>query len=249
MLKNGYQHLLVIHPKVKMELDKSKKINIPEPDFISGLNEPQKFAVSNTEGPLLVLSGAGTGKTKVLTSRLANIIYKRLAKTSEILAVTFTNKAAMEMKQRVESILRIPVEGMYIGTFHSIGVRFLRKHSDLIELKSDFTILDVDDQLRLLKQVIGFLDLDPKIYVPKNFLYMIDQVKNAGLFVDNVSEHEFEKQTNGKISKVFTAYQKRLINFNSVVLIIAGERGCFELGKYTLVSPSFPYLLKLIDSI
>ena len=104
---------------------KNKRISIPEPDFVTNLNEQQKIAVSETDGPLLVLSGAGTGKTKVLTTRLANLIYKRLAKTNEILAVTFTNKAALEMKQRVEKILKIPVEGMFIGTFHSIGVRFL----------------------------------------------------------------------------------------------------------------------------
>lgn len=199
-----------------MELDKSNKISIPEPDFILGLNEPQKIAVSTTEGPVLVLSGAGTGKTKVLTTRLANLIYKRLAKTSEILAVTFTNKAAMEMKKRVETLLKIPVEGMYIGTFHSIGVRLLRKHSDLIGLKRDFTILDVDDQLRLLKQVILLLDLDPKVYVAKNFLYMIDQVKNSGLFSDDISNHPFEEQTNGKFSKIYITYQKRLRNFNAV---------------------------------
>jgi len=216
MLKNGYLHLLVIHPKLKMGLDKSNKISIPEPDFILGLNEPQKIAVSTTEGPVLVLSGAGTGKTKVLTTRLANLIYKRLAKTSEILAVTFTNKAAMEMKKRVETLLKIPVEGMYIGTFHSIGVRLLRKHSDLIGLKRDFTILDVDDQLRLLKQVILLLDLDPKVYVAKNFLYMIDQVKNSGLFSDAISNHPFEEQTNGKFSKIYSTYQKRLRNFNAV---------------------------------
>ena len=106
---------------------KNKRISIPEPDFVTNLNEQQKIAVSETDGPLLVLSGAGTGKTKVLTTRLANLIYKRLAKTNEILAVTFTNKAALEMKQRVEKILNIPVEGMFIGTFHSIGVRFLKK--------------------------------------------------------------------------------------------------------------------------
>ena len=202
--------------EILLRLDKSNKISIPEPDFILGLNEPQKIAVSTTEGPVLVLSGAGTGKTKVLTTRLANLIYKRLAKTSEILAVTFTNKAAMEMKKRVETLLKIPVEGMYIGTFHSIGVRLLRKHSDLIGLKRDFTILDVDDQLRLLKQVILLLDLDPKVYVAKNFLYMIDQVKNSGLFSDAISNHPFEEQTNGKFSKIYSTYQKRLRNFNAV---------------------------------
>ena len=195
---------------------KNKRISIPEPDFVTTLNEQQKIAVSETDGPLLVLSGAGTGKTKVLTTRLANLIYKRLAKTNEILAVTFTNKAALEMKQRVEKILKIPVEGMFIGTFHSIGVRFLRKHSDLINLKNDFTILDTSDQLRLLKQVISFLNLDEKRYVPKNFLYMIDQAKNLGLFPEDITNHEFELKTDGKFSMIYKAYQERLKNFNSV---------------------------------
>ncbi len=195
---------------------KNKRISIPEPDFVTSLNEQQKIAVSETDGPLLVLSGAGTGKTKVLTTRLANLIYKRLAKTNEILAVTFTNKAALEMKQRVEKILKIPVEGMFIGTFHSIGVRFLRKHSDLINLKNDFTILDTSDQLRLLKQVISFLNLDEKRYVPKNFLYMIDQAKNLGLFPEDITNHEFVLKTDGKFSMIYKAYQEILKNFNSV---------------------------------
>ena len=195
---------------------KNKRISIPEPDFVTNLNEQQKIAVSETDGPLLVLSGAGTGKTKVLTTRLANLIYKRLAKTNEILAVTFTNKAALEMKQRVEKILNFPVEGMFIGTFHSIGVRFLRKHSDLINLKNDFTILDTSDQLRLLKQVISFLNLDEKRYVPKNFLYMIDQAKNLGLFPEDINNHEYEVKTDGKFSMIYKAYQERLKNFNSV---------------------------------
>ena len=195
---------------------KNKRISIPEPEFISNLNDQQKTAVSTTDGPLLVLSGAGTGKTKVLTTRLANLIYKRLAKTSEILAVTFTNKAALEMKTRVEKILNFPVEGMFIGTFHSIGVRFLRKHSALVNLKNDFTILDTSDQLRLLKQVISFLNLDDKRYVPKNFLYMIDQVKNLGLFSEDISNHEFESKTDGKFGLIYKAYQERLKNFNSV---------------------------------
>ena len=120
------------------------------------------------------------------------------------------------MKQRVEKILNVPVEGMYIGTFHSIGVRLLRKHADLINLKSDFTILDTDDQLRLLKQVVSYLDLDPKLYVPKNFLYMIDQVKNLGLFPEDITNHEYENQTKGKFGQIYKAYQKRLSNFNSV---------------------------------
>jgi DNA helicase II / ATP-dependent DNA helicase PcrA len=193
-----------------------EKIKIPEPEFLENLNEQQKQAVLNTEGPLLVLSGAGTGKTKVLTSRLASIIYKRKAKISEIFCVTFTNKSAIEMKTRVEKILKHPVEGMFIGTFHSIGLRFLRRNAELAGLKSDFSILDKEDQLRLIKQVISLKDLDPKFYVPKNFLYMIDQVKNAGLTVNEIANHEFDLKTQGKFSEIYQLYQKRLSNFNSV---------------------------------
>ena len=149
------------------------KLKIPTPVFLDNLNEQQKKAVLDTEGPLLVLSGAGTGKTKVLTTRLASIIYNRKAKISEIFCVTFTNKAALEMKTRVEKILSHPVEGMFIGTFHSIGLKFLRKNSELVGLQTDFTILDKDDQLRLIKQIIAMEDLDPKLYVPKNFLFIL----------------------------------------------------------------------------
>ncbi|MAI29186.1 MAG: hypothetical protein CMP38_03145 [Rickettsiales bacterium] len=193
-----------------------EKLIVPEPDFISGLNSEQKKAVINIDGPLLVLSGAGTGKTKVLTTRLANIIHSRKASIFNILCVTFTNKAAFEMKSRVEKILKQPVEGMSIGTFHSIGAKFLRKHSSLIDIKNDFTILDTEDQLRLVKQVISFLDLDPKIFVPKSFLYMIDQMKNYGLSYDEIANHEFEHKTKGKLSKVYKLYQQRLKIYNSV---------------------------------
>ena len=196
--------------------DSQRKIKIPEPDFLVNLNKQQKEAVLNTEGPLLVLSGAGTGKTKVLTSRLASIIYNRKAKISEIFCVTFTNKAANEMKIRVEKILKHPVEGMYIGTFHSIGLRFLRKNSELLGLKSDFTILDKDDQLRLIKQVISLMNLDTKVHVPKQYLYMIDQAKNAGLMIEQISNHDFNIETKGKFSLIYEKYQNRLSNFNSV---------------------------------
>ena len=192
------------------------KLKIPKLEFLESLNEQQKEAVLNTEGPLLVLSGAGTGKTKVLTSRLASIIYNRKAKISEIFCVTFTNKAALEMKIRVEKILNHPIEGMFIGTFHSIGLRFLRRNSELVGLKKDFTILDKDDQLRLVKQVIILKNLDPKLYVPKNFLYMIDQVKNAGLEIDDINNHQFEIETKGKFKQIYELYQMRLSNYNSV---------------------------------
>ena len=193
-----------------------EKLVLPEPDFIKHLNSQQQEAVMNTEGPLLVLSGAGTGKTKVLTTRLANIIYSRKANLSNILCVTFTNKAAFEMKSRVEKILKSPIEGMSIGTFHSIGAKFLRKYSPIIDIKNDFTILDMEDQLRLIKQVVSALDLDPKIFVPKSFLYMIDQMKNFGLSPNEISNHDYEFQTKGKLSLIYDFYQNRLKDYNSV---------------------------------
>ena len=196
--------------------ENDEKIKLPDLDFLSSLNLQQKNAVLNTEGPLLVLSGAGTGKTKVLTTRLANIIYTRKGGIKDILCVTFTNKAAFEMKMRVEKILKTPVEGMFIGTFHSIGARFLRRHASLINLKNDFTILDSEDQLRLLKQVINSIDLDTKLHLPKSYLYMIDQLKNRGLSHSEISNHEFEHKTNGKLSLVYSMYQDRLKNYNSV---------------------------------
>ena len=196
--------------------ENNEKIKLPDLDFLSTLNSQQRNAVLNTEGPLLVLSGAGTGKTKVLTTRLANIIYTRKGSIKDILCVTFTNKAAFEMKMRVEKILKMPVEGMFIGTFHSIGAKFLRRHANLINLKNDFTILDSEDQLRLLKQVINSLDLDTKLHLPKSYLYMIDQLKNQGLSHSEISNHEFEHKTSGKLSSVYSMYQDRLKNFNSV---------------------------------
>ena len=197
-------------------ISKDEKIEIPEPDFLNNLNNQQKKAIINTEGPLLVLSGAGTGKTKVLTTRLAHIIYSRRANIKDILCVTFTNKAALEMKLRVEKLIKSPVEGMFIGTFHSIGARFLRKHSEYVGLKNNFTILDKDDQLRLIKQICISLDLDTKIDNPKSFSYMIDQMKNHGLSFDHISNHEYEKKTSGKLSKIYKLYQDRLQNYNAV---------------------------------
>src|SRR5215813_12811143 len=126
-----------------------------DPPYLKGLNEPQREAVLTTEGPVLVLAGAGTGKTAALTARLAHLIATRRAYPSEILAVTFTNKAAREMRERVGSLIGGIVEGMgWLGTFHSLGAKILRRHAELAGLKSNFTILDTDDQIRLIKQLI-----------------------------------------------------------------------------------------------
>lgn len=197
-------------------MSKDEKIKLLRPDFISSLNDDQLNAVTTTEGPLLVLSGAGTGKTKVLTSRLAHLIFSKKAKINQILAVTFTNKAAFEMKMRVEKLIKSPVEGMYIGTFHSIGAKILRKHAELVNLKRDFTILDVEDQIRLIKQVISYLNLDKKKFIAKNYQYYIDSLKNSGLYYDQISNHDFENFTNGYLSKIYEIYQKRLITLNAV---------------------------------
>src|SRR3954447_5983385 len=133
------------------------------PQYSAGLNPEQRAAVETLEGPVLVLAGAGTGKTRVLTTRIAHILSLGRARPSEILSVTFTNKAAREMKIRVGAMVGQIVEGMpWLGTFHSIGVKILRRHAELVGLKPDFTILDVDDQVRLLKQLLQAENIDEK---------------------------------------------------------------------------------------
>ncbi|TIL60819.1 MAG: ATP-dependent helicase, partial [Mesorhizobium sp.] len=150
------------------------------PDYLKGLNPEQRLAVETTEGPVLVLAGAGTGKTRVLTTRIAHILATGKAFPSQILAVTFTNKAAREMKQRIGHLIgEGSVEGMpWLGTFHSIGVKLLRRHAELAGLKSDFTILDTDDVVRLIKQLIQAEGLDDKRWPAKQFAQMIDGWKN-----------------------------------------------------------------------
>ena len=186
-------------------------------DYLSYLNEQQKAAVLHTEGPLLILAGAGTGKTSVLTSRLAHIIYNKLAFPNNILAVTFTNKAAKEMQLRIGNIIGNAVEGMnWLGTFHSIGTKLLRMHAELVDLKSDFTILDTDDQLKVIKEVIRLLDIDEKQFPPRLFLSFIDQCKNKGLTPEKVNTEIDLDFTHEKSIEVYKNYQKRLKTLNSV---------------------------------
>ena len=192
-----------------------EKVSLPELDFLTTLNKEQKQAVLYLDGPLLVLSGAGTGKTKVLTTRLANLIFSRKAKTSEIFAVTFTNKAALEMKLRVEKLIKRPIEGMFIGTFHSIGVRLLRKHAELLSLKSDFTILDTDDQLRLIKQLMEVAGLDPKRFPPRAILASISRWKDKALTPDKVSPSEEIELAEGSGADIYRQYQNRLRELNA----------------------------------
>jgi DNA helicase II / ATP-dependent DNA helicase PcrA len=188
----------------------------PEPAYLSGLNAPQREAVLTTEGPVLVLAGAGTGKTAALTARLAHLVATRRAWPSEILAVTFTNKAAREMKERVGRIVGPAVEGMpWLGTFHSIGAKMLRRHAELVGLQSNFTILDTDDQLRLLKQLILAADLDEKRWPARLLAGLIDRWKNRGWTPDMIDAGESEAYANGKGQQLYTAYQQRLRALNA----------------------------------
>ena len=184
--------------------------------FIADLNLKQREAVETINGPLLVLAGAGTGKTRALTARIAYLIDCGYAKPNQILAVTFTNKAAQEMKQRIEKYLGSTVEGMpWIGTFHSIGAKILRRHAELIKLKSNFTILDTDDQLRLLKQLISLEKIDEKRWPARNFLGLLDHWKNNAWTPDRLPQDEINK-FDGKGQKIYKLYQERLSILNSV---------------------------------
>jgi DNA helicase II / ATP-dependent DNA helicase PcrA len=184
--------------------------------YLADLNPEQRQAVETLDGPVLVLAGAGTGKTRVLTTRIAHIINMARARPSEILAVTFTNKAAREMKTRVGLMMGQVVEGMpWLGTFHSIGVKVLRRHAELVNLKSDFTILDVDDQIRVMKQLLAAEDIDEKRWPARVLAMLIDGWKNRGLTPDLVPAGEAAAFANGKGKKLYTAYQQRLKTLNA----------------------------------
>jgi DNA helicase II / ATP-dependent DNA helicase PcrA len=187
-----------------------------EPGYIAGLNAPQRRAVLTIDGPVLMLAGAGTGKTAALTARLAHIIATRSAWPSEILAVTFTNKAAREMKERVGRIIGDAVEGMpWLGTFHSIGAKMLRRHAELVGLQSNFTIIDVDDQLRVMKQLINAHGLDDKRWTARALGGLIDQWKNKGLSPADIDAGESERFADGKGAMLYAAYQDRLKTLNA----------------------------------
>ena len=156
-------------------------------DYLKNLNDAQKQAVSSLEGPLLIVAGAGSGKTKVLTSRIAHIIKTKKAFPNQILAVTFTNKAAKEMHNRVSKILGSSAIGLsWLGTFHSICAKLLRKHAPAVNLKSNFTIIDTDDQIRLVKNICKAENIDVKQLAPRYIIAIIDKWKNKGLYPDEV---------------------------------------------------------------
>jgi DNA helicase-2/ATP-dependent DNA helicase PcrA len=186
------------------------------PAWLEGLNPPQKEAVLTTEGPVLMLAGAGTGKTAALTARLAHLVRSRLAWPSEILCVTFTNRAAREMRHRVGDLIGEAVEGMpWLGTFHSICARMLRRHAELVGLQANYTIIDTDDQLRLLKQLISDSDLDEKRWPARQLAGLIDRWKNRGLNPGDLDAVENEAYANGKGQAMYERYQARLKALNA----------------------------------
>ncbi|HEV2602255.1 MAG TPA: UvrD-helicase domain-containing protein, partial [Microvirga sp.] len=189
----------------------------PQTAYLQGLNPEQRQAVETTDGPVLVLAGAGTGKTRVLTTRIAHLIATGKAQPYGILAVTFTNKAAREMRERVAHLIGDVAEGMqWLGTFHSIGTKVLRRHAELVGLRSDFTILGVDDQIRLLKQVIEAEGIDEKRWPARQLSQVIDGWKNRGLAPDAVPAGEAQSFGNGRGGRLYRAYQERLKTLNAV---------------------------------
>ena len=186
------------------------------PAYLAGLNPEQREAVETLDGPVLVLAGAGTGKTRVLTCRIAHILSTGRARPSEILSVTFTNKAAREMKMRLGQMLGQAVEGMpWLGTFHSIAGRILRTHAEMVQLKSNFTVLDVDDQVRLIKQLLQAEGIDDKRWPARMLASLIDGWKNRGLTPAQVPPGEASVFANGKGGKLYTSYQERLKILNA----------------------------------
>jgi DNA helicase-2/ATP-dependent DNA helicase PcrA len=184
-------------------------------EYLLRLNPEQRIAVESVDGPVLVLAGAGTGKTRVLTTRFAHILITGRAYPSQVLAVTFTNKAAREMRERVGAILNQPVEGLWLGTFHSLCARMLRRHAALVGLTSSFTILDTDDQLRLLKQVMEAAHVDAKRWSPQVLMGMIQRWKDRGEMPDRISAAEAGDFAGGNAPKLYAAYQERLRQLNT----------------------------------
>ena len=184
-------------------------------DYLSNLNEKQLEAVLHLDGPLLIVAGAGSGKTKVLTSRIAHIIRSHKAFSSQILAVTFTNKAAKEMQNRVSKILEKVATGLpWLGTFHSISAKILRKHAEAVGLKSNFTIIDTDDQSRLIKNICKSENIDTKKISPKYILAVIDKWKNKGLYPEDIVLKKREVLEKNFL-KIYNIYQQKLIDLNS----------------------------------
>ncbi len=184
-------------------------------NYLDFLNINQKKAVENSEGPCLVLAGAGSGKTRVLTYKILHLLIQKKALPNQILAVTFTNKAASEMKSRVSSLLNQPIDRMWIGTFHSLSAKILRNHCKLVGLKNNFIIIDTDDQLKLIKQICERESINLKEKTPKYYLNVIDRLKNKGIFANNLRSQKYNK-SDSNIGKIYKIYQEELLRLNCV---------------------------------
>ena len=187
----------------------------PVPGYLSALNPAQRLAVEALDGPLLVLAGAGTGKTRVLTARLAHILFSGRAWPSQVLAVTFTNKASRQMRERVTALIGPSAEGLWLGTFHALAARILRRHAERIGLKPNFTILDADDQLRLVKQLLEGSRFDDKKWPPRAILGAIERWKDRGLTPEKVSGTEAEDVDGADLLGLYRNYQDRLLTLNA----------------------------------
>ena len=183
--------------------------------WLSELNEAQREAVDALDGPVLVLAGAGTGKTRVLTTRLAHLLFSRRCRPYQVLAVTFTNKAAREMRERVASLIGPSAEALWLGTFHALGTRILRRHAEVVGLKSNFTILDTDDQVRLLKQLLEADGIDNKRWPARALMQIIQRWKDKGLAPDRVPTSEVGEFANGRAVALYKRYQERLAILNA----------------------------------
>jgi len=185
------------------------------PPWLEGLNPEQRRAVEATEGPVLVLSGAGTGKTRVLTTRIAHILHQRLTQPWRVLAVTFTNRAAREMRERLGAMIGPMAESVWLGTFHALSLRILRRHAGLVGLRDGFTILDADDQLRLLKQIMEGQGLDPRKDPPKAIMARIQRWKDRGLIPGKVPAEDARGIAGRRALDLYGRYQARLLELNA----------------------------------
>ncbi len=191
-------------------------MNAPQPpDYLARLNAEQREAVETLDGPLLVLAGAGTGKTRVLTTRFAHLLKTGRAWPGQVLSVTFTNKAAREMRERVAAIIGQPADGLWLGTFHALCARMLRRHAELVGLTSSFTILDTDDQLRLLKQVMDAAGVDLKRWPAPGLMAVIQRWKDRGIVPGKVTPAEDSDYANNRARGLYEAYQQRLRELNT----------------------------------
>jgi len=198
-----------------MSQEDTPVVAAPPPPYLAALNSAQREAVEAVEGPVLVLAGAGTGKTRVLTARLAHILATRRAFPGQLLAVTFTNKAAREMRERLEKTIGAAVDGLWLGTFHSLAARILRRHAERVGLKSNFTILDTDDQLRLVKQIVAAAGIDDRRVPTRALLSAFDRWKDRGLRPDKVPADEAAMVADGRGRELFEEYERRLVALNA----------------------------------